>query len=96
MNEARLDRLRGMHIWSDATIHERFHYRRPGLFLLLARIYRIPGPHIFNDTPYFAGCRSWVELPEALSTAGTVPVISDELFARMRSSVFAALNEAAN
>ncbi len=80
-DEAQLDCLAGMHIWSDATIRERFHYRRAGVFLLLARVYRIPKPHVLNDTPYFAGCRSWVELPETLSTAGAVAALSDERFA---------------
>ncbi len=91
LDEALLDRVAGMHVWSDATVRERFHYRRPGLFLLLARVYRIPTPHVLNDTPYFAGCRSWVELPEELSTAGAASVISDEQFASVRAGVIDAL-----
>jgi hypothetical protein len=90
-DEALLDRLAGMHIWSDATIRERFHYRQPGVFLLLARVYRIPKPHVLSDAPYFAGCRSWVELPESLSTAGAVSVISDEQFASVRAKMIGAL-----
>jgi hypothetical protein len=92
-DETLLDRLSGMHIWADATIRERFHYRRPGLFLLLARVFETPKPHVLNDTPYFAGCRSWVELPEALSTTGAVPVLSDEQFAAVRKTVIDALTE---
>jgi hypothetical protein len=91
LDETQLDRLGGLHIWSDATIHERFHYRRPGLFLLLARVFEIPKPHILNDTPYFAGCRSWVELPESLSTTDAVPVLPDEQFAAVRKAVSGAL-----
>jgi hypothetical protein len=90
-DETLLDRLSGLHIWADATIRERFHYRRPGLFLLLARVFQIAKPHVLNDAPYFAGCRSWVEFPEALATTGAIPVLSDEQFAAARSAVFAAL-----
>ena len=31
--------------------------------------------------PELAGCHSWVELPEPLSTAGLRPVIDDDEFA---------------
>jgi hypothetical protein len=90
-DESVLDRLAGMHIWSQTTLVERFHYRRPGLFLLLARVFRIPEPYVLADIPYFAGCRSWVELPEAIPTVGAKPVLSDNQFAAMRDAVTQAL-----
>jgi hypothetical protein len=90
-DESVLGRLAGTHIWSPATIAERFHYRQPGLFLLLARVFRIPTPHVLADTPYFAGCRSWVELPEAISIAGATPVLSDDQFAAVGKAVAEAL-----
>jgi hypothetical protein len=65
-DESRLARLAGQHIWSAGTIADRFHYRRPGLFVLVTRIYVRPRPFVLPDSPHFAGCRSWVELPEAL------------------------------
>jgi hypothetical protein len=86
-DESVLDRLAGMHIWSQRTLVERFHYRRPGLFLRLVRVFRIPKPYILADTPYFAGCRSWVELPQGIPTAGATPVLSDNQFAAMRDAV---------
>jgi hypothetical protein len=92
-DESALDRLAGIHIWSQTTLVERFHYRRPGLFLLLARVFRIPTPFVLADTPYFAGCRSWVELPEAIPTAGATPVVSDNQFAAMREAVTRALSQ---
>ena len=33
-------RLAGQHVWSDATVRQRFAYRQPGLFLLVVRILR--------------------------------------------------------
>ncbi len=90
-DESVLDRLAGTHIWSHPTLVERFRYRRPGLFLLLARVFRTPKPYVLADTPYFAGCRSWVELPEAIPTAGATPVLSDNQFAAMCDAVTQAL-----
>ncbi|HEV2970819.1 MAG TPA: DUF1802 family protein [Pirellulales bacterium] len=90
-DESLLGRLAGFHIWSRETIVQRFQYRQPGLFLLLARVYRVPQPFLLSDTPYFAGCRSWIELPEALPTTGAIPVLSDEQFAGVRERVREAL-----
>lgn len=68
------------HIWSEFTVKQRFHYRRPGLFVLVVRIFEAPQPHVIRDTPAIAGCRSWVELPQPLSTVGLKPVLSDAEF----------------
>lgn len=72
-----LPRLAGHHVWSDRTIDERFHYRTPGLFALIVRAYRSPTPLVLPDSPHFAGCRSWVDLPDDLPTADLVPVLTD-------------------
>jgi hypothetical protein len=75
-----LQRLADEHILSNETVDKRFHYRHPGLFVLAVRIYRIPHPHEVTDSPYIAGCKSWVELPAPLSTAGAIPVLDDATF----------------
>lgn len=77
-DETLLPRLAGLHGWSDRVIHDRFHYKRPGLFALLARIYELPDELRLPNSPHFAGCRSWVELPCELSTAELRPVMSNE------------------
>lgn len=90
-DEACLARLEGLQILSPRALSDRFHYRRRGLFILLARIYRLPETLVIPNSPHFAGCRSWVDFPRELSTAGLVPVLSDEEFARQREWVRAAL-----
>ncbi|MBX3440642.1 MAG: DUF1802 family protein, partial [Planctomycetaceae bacterium] len=49
--------------------------------VLLVRCFVPPQPVQIPDEPQFAGCHSWVELPEALPTKGLVPVLSDQEFA---------------
>jgi hypothetical protein len=74
----RLKGLRPHHIFSDGEIENRFHYRqRPGLFVLLLRVYRLPRPFWLPVTRAYAGCRSWVDLETHLSTKGTEPAIPD-------------------
>jgi hypothetical protein len=83
--------LADLHIWSPRIVAERFHYRRPGLFALVVRMYNSPHAVDFADSPYFAGCRSWVDLPDELSTVGLTPVLSNEEFARQLAAVHEAL-----
>lgn len=72
-----LPRLAGLHHWSDETVDQRFHYKHPGLFALVVRVYRLPEPLLIPDSPHFGGCRSWVDLPQELPTTGLTPVLSD-------------------
>ena len=78
--EVELARLQKFHIWPSKTIVERFHYRRPGIWSLIVRIYERPQPYELVQDEQMAGCRTWVDLPEELSTAGLTPVLSDHDF----------------
>ncbi|MFN0198198.1 MAG: DUF1802 family protein [Planctomycetaceae bacterium] len=82
-----LHRLAGLHILSEKTVEQRFHYRQPGVFVIVARVYRLAEPFDVTETATMAGCKSWVELPDAFSTAGLIPVLSDEDFAELRDAV---------
>lgn len=77
-DEALLPGLNGLHVWSEQTLHDRFHYKRPGLFALLVRLHQRTERIRMPQSPHFAGCRSWVDFPTELSTEGLVPVLSDE------------------
>src|SRR5207302_1684621 len=73
-------RLEGLHCWSRDTVRARFAYRSPGLYVLPVRVYRAREAHELPDTPYYAGCRSWVELERELPTQGALPVLGEEEF----------------
>ena len=72
--------LAHLHVWSDATVRQRFEYRAPGINVLAVRVYAVPRPHEVADRAEYAGCRSWVPLGEPLSTDGSVPVLDDPGF----------------
>jgi hypothetical protein len=72
--------LAHLHYWSDATVSKRFAYRAPGLNVLTVRVYRVPQAFEIVDCPEYQGCHSWVELGEALSVDGSVPVLDDALY----------------
>jgi hypothetical protein len=87
-----LDRL---HCWSEETVRMRFAYRTPGLYVLPVRIYRALQVFDLRDTPYYAGCRSWVELEQALPIDGAAPVLDDATFADVTHTLEAILNPTA-
>jgi hypothetical protein len=89
--EHQLDPLRGHHILADHVVHQRFHYKQPGLHVLVVRVFQLPQANILAETPAIAGCKSWVDLPRPLSTHGAAPVLADEPFERRRADVLAAL-----
>lgn len=93
-DEAILLPLQGRHIWSHQTVSERYHYRQPGLFAMVVRIHRLDEPRCIPDSPHFAGCRSWVELPAPVSTAGLHAVLTDDEFERERDRIRTALGAA--
>lgn len=76
-----LGRLQPYHVWSDEAIRKRFHFgREKGIYVLTVRMYRLPYPHLVPFDSDYAGCKSWVELKEFLSTSGAQPVLSDDHF----------------
>jgi hypothetical protein len=76
-DESLLPRLADLQILAAPTLLERFHYRRPALFVLAVRIYRRAEPITLDESPHFAGCRTWVDLEQDLTTDGLVPVLDD-------------------
>ena len=77
-DESRLSDLAPFHILSDKTVRARFHYKNPGLFVILVRVHQRPTHITVPASPHFAGCRSWVDFPTAISTTGLKHVLSDE------------------
>jgi hypothetical protein len=69
-DEHRLAELDGWHVISDQVIRQRFHYRRPGLYVAAVEVFCRPDPFQVPDEPRYAGCHSWVDLAEALPTSG--------------------------
>jgi hypothetical protein len=90
-DERQLDLLRAHHILADEVVRQRFHYRRPGLFVLVVRVFAMPQLYILRETPEIAGCKSWVTLEAALPTAGAQPVQSEEAFEACRMAIVDAL-----
>ncbi len=89
-----LARLMPQHIWSSQFIQGRFDWEpyKP-VFVLLLRAYALAQPHIVPTRREYGGCRSWVTLAEPIATAGALPALSDDKWARRRELTLHLLKE---
>jgi hypothetical protein len=72
----RLDDLaayRDRHVWSDATVAERFHRWKDELHVLSVDVTPLPAPLTLPWHASYGGCRSWVELPQIAEEKQAVP-----------------------
>lgn len=80
-----MKQLRDRFVWNETFLEKRYEYKPElPLRLLVVRTYQLPQPARLPERPEYAGCRSWVELEENLSTDGVLPVLADEEFQRHR------------
>lgn len=94
--EEPLDALEPYHIWTSETVHKRFHYRRPGLWVLGVRVWSRDEPTEIETTLEHLGCKTWVDLDSPLETAGLSPALDDAEWERRRASLSALLGSSSD
>jgi hypothetical protein len=81
-----LEAIGPYHMWTPEYAESRFRWRpKKPLTVLVLRTHLLPGP---VELPYgeaYAGCRSWIELDQPVSTGGSRPVLDDASFERLVS-----------
>ena len=86
-----LPAIEDLHDWTGSTILGRFHYRQPGLWALMVRVYRRAEPWPVAITPAHLGCKTWVPLESPPPTSGLVPVLDGRESARRLDLIRSAL-----
>lgn len=87
-DRSQIDALDAEHIWTPPLIDMRFNYKpKNPLYLLIVRAHRLAQPTAIQNTPDYAGCKSWVPLESALDEAPSTLAIADEAFAARRESI---------
>src|SRR4051794_30457272 len=79
--------LDDLHVWSEATVRQKFEYRSPGLYVLPVRVYRVQQSVELPETTAYAGCHTWVELDQEFPTAGATAVLNDEMFNHLLDTI---------
>jgi hypothetical protein len=90
-----IDNIDAEHIWSSALIDMRFNYRPENpLYLLLVRAYRLPAPVTIENTPAYAGCKSWVPLERPIDRSSAIPVLDDVRYEQRRNHILETIADA--
>ena len=77
-SRTQIDALDDEHVWTPPLIDMRFNYRPDNpLYLMLVRAYRLRQPVTLDNTPAYAGCKSWVPLGRDVPTAAALAVLDD-------------------
>ncbi len=87
VDEAGLESLaQGRHIWNQDYLSLRFGYHSEHPLRAIAlRVYEVPAAHVVPGRSLYFGCRSWVELEQALATEGARPALSEGEFGKYLS-----------
>lgn len=76
-----VERLAPFHLWQDSELRKRFHYEeekgRTGLSIAFVRVSRLSKPFIFEDSPKYGGCRSWIQLPDLPAEISASQVLAE-------------------
>jgi hypothetical protein len=87
-SRAQMDAIEDEHVWTSPLIDMRFNYRPANpLYLLLVRAYRLAQPQSLENTPAFAGCKSWVPLDHEFPTGGAMPALDDVKYEFRRKGI---------
>jgi hypothetical protein len=93
-NRAQIDAIDSEHIWTSPLIDMRFNYKPQNpLYLLLVRVYQLPKAVTIQNTPAYAGCKSWVPLDLPVSVEKTTPVLDDVAYQNRTQNILNTLAE---
>jgi len=89
--------LRGLHIWRNEVIDERFDWgHSKQIHVMAVRIFRLASPVELPMRESYAGCKSWIEMSEDISKVGAHAVLDDNAFAAQLLRFHKALEPVAN
>jgi hypothetical protein len=91
-NRSQMDAIDDQHIWAPPLIDMRFNYRpKNPLHLLIVRAYRLAAPVTIQNTPDYAGCKSWVPLSQSINCSGAEAILADSEFSERRDRIRSAI-----
>jgi hypothetical protein len=88
--------LENFHVLKQSVVRERFDDpRAPGIHVAFIRVFRLAQSWILPNERSYAGCRSWVQLPDPPTTMQVEPVLNDSDFAEIEKRFLDAIDNAA-
>jgi hypothetical protein len=76
-----LEALDPHHLWTHEYAESRLKWRpKKPLTVLVLKAYLLPQPVVLEYRESYGGCKSWIELEEAVPIAGSRPALADTAF----------------
>lgn len=70
------------HIWNEQFVSDRLKWKpRQPLYILLLRTYTLSQVQMIPYLSEYGGCKSWIDLADAIAIDDTQPVLSDTAYA---------------
>ena len=89
---AQMDALEAEHVWTSPLIDMRFNYKPQNpLYLMLVRAFQLAAPVTVENTPEYAGCKSWVPLIQPIETGDAIAVMDDVKYEVRRKGILGRL-----
>lgn len=77
-SRAAFEQLDDLHMWAKPLIDMRFSYRpEKPLYLVVVRAFKLAAPLVIDNTPEYAGCKSWVPLAQMVDVSGATPALAE-------------------
>ncbi len=71
------------HVWNERFVSDRLKWKpRQPLYVLLLRTYRLASAKVIAHRQEYGGCKSWIDLAEAISIEGAQPVLDDKAYTK--------------
>lgn len=88
-----LAKLAPYHLWTEHYAEERLKWKKTKpLHVLLLRVYVLEQPAVIPNSEQYGGCKSWIRLEEAITTADARPALDDAAFEAQLQAVRNALS----
>jgi hypothetical protein len=91
-----LEALDPYHIWMHEYAESRLKWRpKKPLTVMILRTYLLPEPIVLEYRESYGGCKSWIELEEAVPTVGSRPALEDPAFEELARPALGVLEDLA-
>ena len=88
LDETIVNALLPFHVWNEKFIRDRLKWKpRQPVYVLLLRAYKLPQAHQISYRAEYGGCRSWIDLNEAIAIEAANPVLDDATYKQKVSEI---------
>jgi hypothetical protein len=93
LDETIMNALLPFHIWNEKFIRDRLKWKpHQPLYILLLRAYKLPQARQIPYRAEYGGCKSWIDLTEAIDLEAATPVLGDATYEQKVSEIWSAID----